>query len=74
MVANMRRALDNPPVGHDRAALRESFQPVLETLEGLDQLSHLESRIGNEVMFDMNELMAPPVQQPRPTLADLGFE
>lgn len=74
MVANMRRALDNPPAGHDRAALRESFQPVLETLEGLDQLSHLESRIGNEVMFDMNELMAPPVQQPRPTLADLGFE
>ena len=59
MLANMREALRNPPAGHARAELAEMFRPVREALGALSELSHLESRIGNEVMFDMDELRAP---------------
>lgn len=63
MLANMREALRNPPAGHARSELAEMFRPVREALGALSELSHLESRIGNEVMFDMDELMAPPDPQ-----------
>lgn len=61
MLANMRAALQNPPAGHDRAELAERFRPVREALSGLSDPSRLDARIGNEVMFDMAELTAPPV-------------
>ena len=63
MLTNMRNLLRHPPSGHDRDSLAERFRPVREALGELNDCSHLESRIGNEVMFDRAELMGAPVQQ-----------